>query len=150
MKKNIRLADIYVRIYNKRPLTLDDLVFLSKYDRECFEKTYQNVMYTLADARGQKKPAVMDEKSVKECGPDTEKAENEQRTEKSEKPDIKKLLRNIQQMQWEDFPVPLVEADNVKNLLGSLYMEKLFPHNDKYRYFQLEDGADTSTFNKQA
>ena len=87
MKKNIRLADIYVRIYNKRPLTLDDLVFLSKYDRECFEKTYQNVMYTLADAGGQKKPAVMDEKSVKECGPDTEKAENEQRTEKSEKPD---------------------------------------------------------------
>ncbi len=40
MDKNVRLADIYIKIYNKRPLTLEDLTFLAKFDRECFEKTF--------------------------------------------------------------------------------------------------------------
>ena len=51
MEKNIRLADIYIKIYNKRPLTLEDLTFLAKYDRECFEKTCQNLFYNIPEAK---------------------------------------------------------------------------------------------------
>ena len=150
MKKNVRLADIYVRIYNKRPLTFDDLVFLSKYDRECFEKTYRNVMYNLAEAKEKHNVSETMPNPAPENDRNEEKKEDHAKANQESRPDIQQLLDNIKNMQWEDFPVPMLQADNVKQLLGSLYMEKLFPHNDKYRYFQLEDNVDTSTFNKKA
>ena len=46
--------------------------------------------------------------------------------------------------------MPELDTDKVKNLLGSLYMELLFPHNDKYRYFQLDEEAESSIFNQKA
>lgn len=145
MKKNVRLADIYVRIYNKRPLTLDDLIFLSKYDRECFEKTYQNVMYHIPEAKEQ-----MHSEEKEEASPKEPPKEEVKEPLPREKPDIHAMLNHIKEMKLEDFPMTEIKEDSVKDLLGNLYMEMLFPHNDKYRYFQLEDGMETSTFNKKA
>lgn len=151
MEKNARLADIYVKIYNKRSLTLDDLAFLAKYDRECFEKTCQNVIYNMPAAKKLMEPKREESKPkdepVKKSGP-ASKANAVAVPEI--KQDIGALLDNLKKMEWEDVPVIGVDADHVKNLLGSLYMEMLFPHNDKYTYFQLEDDGDDSVFNEKA
>ena len=51
MEKNAKLASIYVKIYNKRTLTIDDLTFLAKYDPECFAKTCENLIYKIPETR---------------------------------------------------------------------------------------------------
>ena len=58
-----------------------------------------------------------------------------------------KLLLNLRDM--KEMPVNQVDPDRVKNLLGSLYMEKLFPHNDKNRYFEMPEEPGKSIFNKK-
>ena len=45
MGKNARLADIYIKIYNKKPLMWEDMKFLAVYDPECFEKTKKNLIF---------------------------------------------------------------------------------------------------------
>ena len=119
MAKNLRLADIYIKIYNKQPLMMEDLVFLAKYDRECFEK------------------------GKEESAPEAPVLQEEA-------PGIRALLDNLKRMEWEELKVQSLDADHVKSLLGSLYMELLFPHNDKCRYFQLEEQSDCSIFNRKA
>ena len=57
MEKNVRLADIYVKIYNKQPLFMEDLAFLAKYDKECFEKTCRNLIYNIPEAKELLEPA---------------------------------------------------------------------------------------------
>ena len=109
MGKNVRLADIYIKIYNKRPLTMEDLTFLSKYDWE--------------EPMGEKI-------SLK-------------------KENMELLLDNLRKMETKEISVQEVKADKVKNLLGSLYMEMLFPHNDKNQYFEMEERKESSVFNKK-
>lgn len=162
MEKNVRLADIYIKIYNKQTLTMDDLVFLSKYDRECFEKTCRNLIYNIPDAKKLMEAKAKEEPSFQKAGMETEKeAEKEIEKEIGEKikenakeesgrDEVGILLENLGKMEWEEFPIQNISTDHVKNLLGSLYMEMLFPHNDRYRYFQLEDHVDSSIFNKKA
>lgn len=148
MDKNVRLADIYIKIYNKRPLTLEDLTFLAKFDRECFEKTCQNLFYNLPEAKEFLAPELPDAASI--CQPAGEPSQAELPLHTEQKPSIQTLLENLKKMEWEEFPVPDMDAGKVKNLLGSLYMEMLFPHNDKCRYFQLEEQSDCSIFNRKA
>lgn len=151
MGKNIRLADIYIKIYNKRPLTLEDLTFLAKYDRECFEKTCQNLFYNIPEVK-ELLQRESKENPIKQPKQPTSFQASAQAME--EEPDqtvrIQTLLENLKKMEWEEFPMPDLDTEKVKNLLGSLYMEMLFPHNDKYRYFQLEEEADSSIFNQKA
>lgn len=150
MEKNARLADIYIKIYNKRSLTFDDLAFLAKYDRECFEKTCQNVVYNMPAAQKLMKPEP-ESKPVPERGEEPAEVFAVAKSGISmSAQDIDALLENLKKMEWDNIPVRDVDADNVKNLLGSLYMEMLFPHNDRYRYFQLEQEEDDSSFNKKA
>jgi hypothetical protein len=52
-------------------------------------------------------------------------------------------------MERDEFGVQEVSLEKVKNLLGNLYMEMLFPHNDRDKYFQFEN-RDSSIFNKKA
>ena len=153
MQKNIRLADIYIKIYNKQPLFMEDLAFLAKYDRECFEKTCNNLIYNIPEAKellkpkpgqGQGKPAKAAEEEAEESI-----GQESQETHEETKPQISTLLDNLKKMEWQKMPIPNLDAGKVKNLLGSLYMEMLFPHNGKYRYFNLEEGNDKSVFNKK-
>ena len=51
MGKDTRLVNIYIKIHNKRDLTIEDLNYLAKYDPECFEKTCKNVVYNVPDAQ---------------------------------------------------------------------------------------------------
>ena len=78
-------------------------------------------------------------------------AQAAQRTEddrqKIEEEHIRQLLLNLRDM--KEMPVNQVDPDRVKNLLGSLYMEKLFPHNDKNRYFEMPEEPGKSIFNKK-
>ena len=52
MGKNARLADIYIKIYNKKPLMWEDMKFLAVYDPECFEKTCKNLIFKLHSDKG--------------------------------------------------------------------------------------------------
>ena len=52
-------------------------------------------------------------------------------------------------MEVEDLPILDVDSDTVKELLGSLYMELLFPHNDRERFFSMEESENVSVFNKK-
>ena len=51
MGKDTRLVNIYIKIHNKRTLTMEDLKYLSKYDPECFEKTCKNIVYKMPEAK---------------------------------------------------------------------------------------------------
>lgn len=49
-----------------------------------------------------------------------------------------------------DFPVVDIDADRVKDLLGNLYMELLFPHNDNYPFMNMMDQINDPIFDKKA
>ena len=60
--------------------------------------------------------------------------------ESSDWQDIEKVLENLRHLEMRDFPVVDIDADRVKDLLGNLYMELLFPHNDNYPFMnQIND-----------
>ncbi len=121
MEKDMRLVNIYLKIYNKRSLTMDDLAYLAKYSPECFEKTCKNVIYNVPET----KPIMEPEPPAKEELSETTKPES------SECQKIELILENIKNLESNELPVSNIEAEEVKNLLGNLYMELLFPHNDK-------------------
>lgn len=153
MEKNARLADIYIKIYNKQPLIMEDLSFLAKYDRECFEKTCRNLIYNMPKARELMQP--IPEEKTKD-GQNSVPVESERKEEavpaesgEVQASQIRVLLDNLKKIEWQEMPKPDLDADKVKNLLGSLYMEMLFPHNDRYRFFNLEKGTDSSIFNRK-
>ena len=153
MEKNARLADIYIKIYNKQPLIMEDLSFLAKYDRECFEKTCRNLIYNMPKARELMQP--IPEEKTKD-GQNSVPVESEHKEEavpaesgEVQASQIRVLLDNLKKIEWQEMPKPDLDADKVKNLLGSLYMEMLFPHNDRYRFFNLEKGTDSSIFNRK-
>lgn len=175
MRKNIRLADIYIKIYNKKPLTMDDLAFLAKYDPECFEKTCKNLILNLPETSKLMQPEKKEEEKLKESDTGALAGDSKKITEECEMPAgtstqgegkahtesieteeqsgeemIKLLLENLRKMEQQEFEIQKLDVDRVKNLLGSLYMEMLFPHNDHDRYFKMESEDNTYTFNKKA
>ena len=137
MSKNVRLADIYIKIYNKKNLTMDDLTFLAKYDPECFAKTCQNLVYNIPETKKLMQP----ETETKEIMEEALEADTVSEMDKMEL-----LLENLKKM--EELPVQKVSADRVKDLLGNLYMEMLFPHNGTNQYFKMEND-NPSVFNKK-
>ena len=116
MGKNTHLVNIYLKIHNKRSLTVDDLSYLAKYDPECFEKTCKNVVYNIPETKPIMEPAAAKPKN------------EERKPESSERQNIEHVLENLKRLEINEFPVVDVDADKVKNLLGNLYMELLFPH----------------------
>lgn len=143
MRKDTHLINIYLKIHNKKTLTLDDLRYLAKYAPECFEKTCKNVVYNLPEAK-----PVMD--------PPTERTSLEPQTapvpqsEPTETLRIEQILDNLKRLETNDFPIANIDSDNVKTLLGNLYMELLFPHNDKDTFFGVPDAQAKSSFDKRA
>lgn len=137
MGKDTRLINIYLKIHNKKTLTMDDLAYLAEFDPECFTKTCKNVVYNIPEA----KPII--ESAVQETLSD--EAEPESFGWQS----IEKILENLKRLEISDFPVSNIDTEEVKNLLGNLYMELLFPHNDKYTFMNMADSVN-SLFDKRA
>lgn len=164
MGKNVKLANIYIKIYNKRPLTMEDLAFLAKYDRECFEKTCHNLVYNVPETKKLMQPKKEDaqknaSEQVQERSSSNEqdstisqtaeiRREDNEEAQSSDK--IRNLLENLKTMEVSQFDIQKLNVDNVKQLLGSLYMELLFPHNDRDKTFEMGKSDDYSTFNKKA
>ena len=64
--------------------------------------------------------------------------------------DIEAILDNLKRLERDELPVSDMDAEKVKNLLGNLFMEQLFPHNDKDTFMELLPGKQTSFFDKKA
>lgn len=138
MSKDTHLVNIYLKIHNKRSLTVDDLRYLAKYDPECFEKTCKNVIYNSPEMKPIMQPVVkptVEEKVEDKIPP---------------KQSIEHIIENIRRLEKRELPVTDLDAEKVKNLLGSLYMEMLFPHNDKETYINMPFKENTSMFDKKA
>lgn len=117
---------------------MDDLGYLAEYAPECFEKTCKNVLYNIPETKPIMEPAV------------SEAVKDEPNPEPSDMENIDKILENLKNLEMNDFPVLNIDADKVKNLLGNLYMEMLFPHNDKYTFINMADSGNPSLFDKKA
>lgn len=138
MGKDTHLVNIYLKIHNKKNLTMDELRYLAEYDPECFAKTCKNVVYNIPETKPIMEPSVP-EPSYDETDP-----------EPSERQNIEKILENLKRLEFNDFPVTNVDADKVKSLLGNLYMELLFPHNDKDTFIKMPDSEIAPSFDKKA
>ena len=148
MRKDTGLINIYLKIHNKQPLTMDDMRYLAEYDPECFEKTCKNVVYNIPEVKPIMDPVVSE---PLENEPEPGASWNEPASESFEWRSIENILDNLKRLEINDIPVSDVDADKVKNLLGNLYMELLFPHNDKDVFVNMADnGGNTSTFDKKA
>ncbi len=138
---NTRLINIYIKIHNKKNITLDDLRYLAQYDPECFRKTCANVVYNIPETK-----VVM------------QNAESEQTTETTmeakelpqEEFDVLAVLDNLKQMDADEAFYKDIDAKRVKNLLGNLFMELLFPHNDQETFIYEDVGEDDPTFDMKA
>lgn len=138
MEKDTRLINIYLKIHNKKILTMEDLGYLAEYDPECFEKTCKNVVYNIPETKSIMEPIT------------SESLNQESKPEPSERQNIEKILENLKQMEINDFSVANIDTDKVKGLLGNLYMELLFPHNDEYTFIDAADNGNISLFDKKA
>lgn len=134
MEKDTRLVNIYLKIHNKKMLTMDDLAYLAEYDPECFVKTCKNVVYNIPEAKPIIEPAAL------------EALCDEPKPEPSELQNIEKVLERLKRLERNDFPDISIDNEKVKNLLGNLYMELLFPHNDIDTFMNMADNGNTSSF----
>ena len=140
MEKDTHLVNIYLKIHNKQTLTLDDLRYLAEYAPECFEKTCKNVVYNIPETKPIMEPDVS-EPVNDEVQPESSEQHKQQ--------NIDKVLENLKRMEIHDFPIKDIDANQVKNLLGNLYMELLFPHNDKDTFMNMNDNENKSLFDKK-
>lgn len=133
MAKDTYLINIYLKILNKKNLTMDDLRYLAEYDPECFQKTCKNVVYNFPESK-----PIMEPEPPK---PEYVAPQNQP----SETQIIQKILENLKELEVNNYLFTNVQADKVKTLLGNLYLELLFPHNDKDMFMNLES-ENTSSF----
>lgn len=137
MGKDTRLINIYLKIHNKKAITMDDLGYLAEHDPECFEKTCRNVVYNIPEVKPIMEPVI------------PEAASEETKQEIPEWQSIGQILENLKRLELKEIPVTDVDAGRIKSLLGNLYMELLFPHNDKYMFINMADGGNTSVLDKR-
>ncbi|MBQ8245724.1 MAG: hypothetical protein IJZ42_01145 [Lachnospiraceae bacterium] len=147
MEKDTRLVNIYLKIHNKRSLTVDDLRYLAEHDPECFEKTCKNVVYNLP----QSKPIVDPDSQRKEAasaggyggGSVVQESVGTQFDAKADGKvwdaqstfNARAVIKNLRRAEIGDTLFAGVDLEQVKDLLGNLYMELLFPHNDEEESF---------------
>lgn len=142
MEKDTNLVNIYLKIHNKKPLTMDDLRYLAEYAPECFEKTCKNVVYNVPESK-----AIMEPDVPK---PQEEKAEVEATPVPPPQPSIDQVLENLKRLEADDFPVVDIDPEKLKNLLGNLYMEMLFPHNERDTFMDMMGMDNKPLFDKKA
>lgn len=142
MEKDTHLVNIYLKIHNKKPLTMDDLRYLAEYAPECFEKTCKNVVYNVPESKPVMEPDV----------PKTQEEEAEVKATPAPppQPSIDQVLENLKRLEADNFPIVDIDADKLKNLLGNLYMEMLFPHNEKDTFMDMMGMENKPLFDKKA
>lgn len=138
MGKDIRLVNIYLKIHHKKPLTMDDLGYLAEYDPECFMKTCKNVVYNIPETKPIMEPPVSQAQG------------SETKPKLTERQNIEKILNNLKRLEMNDFYTANIDSGRVKSLLGNLYMELLFPHNDKDTFIGVERKGNGALFDKKA
>lgn len=144
MDKKTRLINIYLKIHQKRDLSWDDLEYLAFYDPECFEKTCKNVVYNIPQA----KPVILQEEKKEEKRLPPEKIESKRMENRFS---IEQALNNLKSMEVKQLPFADFDVERVKNLLGNLYMELLFPHNDREdSFFSAVEEEKGSRFDRKA
>lgn len=139
MAKDTRLVNIYLKIHHKKNLTMDELGYLAEYDAECFAKTCKNVVYNIPETKPLMEPI------VSQLPKDDEK-----KPELTERQKIEQILKNLERLEMNEFPTAGFDTDSVKSLLGNLYMELLFPHNDKEMFINVAESENGSLFDKKA
>ena len=150
MGKDTRLVNIYLKIHNKRPITMDDLRYLAEYSPECFEKTCKNVIYNRPETKPVMTPAAPTTPNHPWTPLATASGSLEDTTvgktldlmaeytaPPTEQENITQILANLSQLESGSFPITYMDAGEVKDLLGNLYMELLFPHNDRDTFFDM-------------
>ncbi|MCM1046290.1 MAG: hypothetical protein NC417_12345 [Candidatus Gastranaerophilales bacterium] len=148
MEKNVRLVNIYIKIHNKHALTMDDMTFLAKWDPECFAKTCHNLVYNIPATKKLMQPVQKQTQEEKKAV--AEKAPKPlAKPELSEKVQIQNFLANLKKLELNDLQVQDVSAENVKSLMGNLFMEMMFPHNDLESHFYVQEPVQESVFNKR-
>lgn len=138
---NTRLINIYIKIHNKKNITLDDLRYLAQYDPECFRKTCANVVYNIPETK-----VVMQNADAEQTAETTMEAKELPQEEF----DVLAVLDNLKQMDADEAFYKDIDAKRVKNLLGNLFMELLFPHNDQETFIYEDVGEDDPTFDMKA
>lgn len=140
-EKDNRLINIYIKIYNKKNITMDDLRYLAKYDPDCFRKTCENVVYNIPESKEIMQPT--------EPAP-AEEVTTTETAQASEEFNVFAVLENLKNMDADESFYKNVDAKRVKNLLGNLFMELLFPHNDKETFIYEDVSEDDPTFDMKA
>ncbi len=143
MEKDPRLINIYLKIHNKRCITMDDLQYLALYSPECFEKTCKNVVYNFPDSKPIMEPQKAEESSYH---PPQNTLENTVSFDDytADKNKICQILNNILKLEQNELPQTGVNAEDVKDLLGNLYMELIFPHDDKIATLFMPESISSS------
>ena len=143
MKKDTRLINIYLKIHHKKTLTMDDLRYLAKYSPECFEKTCKNVVYNFPESKPVMEPDMPKPQST------ALRVIPQPQAQSSESQNIERILENLKYLDANRLSSAGVDVEKVKTLLGNLYMELLFPHNDKEQFINVME-TETSRFDKKA
>ena len=130
------LTKIYNKIHKKMPLTFDDLRYLSDYAPECFDKTCTKIINKMPET----KPIIQQE-SLKTHATTKVTSSND-----APQYNIDYIIDNITRLEANELPLVNVDADKVKNLLGSLYMELLVAQKEKDAPSTIQHNGGTSLF----
>jgi len=150
--KDLNLVNIYIKIHNKKVLTMDDLAYLAKYNPECFKKTCDNLIYKMPETKtlvtSPEATSVPEKKQnlAAESGRNPfemtaeEKLQNEQM--------IHQFFESLKKIESSEVStLQNIDATQVKELVGNLFMENLFPHNGLQEYFDVHEEESASAFN---
>ena len=147
MEKDTRLINIYLKIHNKWPITVDDLRYLAEHDPECFEKTCKNVVYNLPQSKPLVDPDAEKPKALSPAGSGAggigeetvgtqfDAAADQYAWDVPSTFNARAVIKNLKRAEIGDTLFAGVDLEQVKDLLGNLYMELLFPHNDEEESF---------------
>lgn len=149
-EKDMNLVNIYIKIHNKQVLTMDDLAYLAKYNPECFQKTCDNLIYNVPEAKKLIKSP--EETSPQETDRNSTSESERARFEAiaadwvQDKEKILRFFENMRKLEASEAnSLQNINLNQVKELMGNLFMESLFPHNGMQGYFDVRE--EDSTFN---
>ena len=149
-EKDMNLVNIYIKIHNKQVLTMDDLAYLAKYNPECFQKTCDNLIYKVPEAKklvkspeGASPPETKQNSAPAFEGAHFDAMAGDQFQDREK---ILQFFKNMRKLEASEADhLQNINLDQVKDLMGNLFMENLFPHNGMQGYFDVH--KEDSTFN---